>query len=37
MLSICGLIAITFVKVIDAFDGPEPRAEKTPDVHAHAA
>jgi hypothetical protein len=37
MLAVCGLIAMTFVKVVSKFDGPEPRVEKQSDVHAHAA
>jgi hypothetical protein len=38
MLAVCGSIAITFVKIVNKFDSPEPRADQPEsDVHAHAA
>jgi hypothetical protein len=37
MLAVCGLIAVTFVKVVNSFDAPETHVETKPDAHAHAA
>lgn len=37
MLAVCGVIAVTFVKIVNSFDAHEPHVETKPNVHAHAA